>query len=110
MKPVDQTLVSLRENLPAICLGSIFCFMAICACSVTAIRRRREFLVLLCSGSFIGMYGVRLLAQSFRSLSLLPNSRWPDRIDVFITYFLLAPGVLFWVELTIGKLRRFLWF
>jgi len=110
MKPVDQTLVSLRENLPAICLGSIFCFMAICASSVTAIRRRREFLVVLWSGSFIGMYGVRLLAQSFRSLSLLPNSRWPDRIDVFITYFLLAPGVLFWVELTVGKLRRFLWF
>ena len=110
MKLVDPTLVSLREDLPAICLGSVFCFMGICACSVAAIRRRREFLILLWAGSFIGTYGVRLLVQSFRSLSLLPNSPWPDRIDVFITYFLLVPGVLFWVELTVDKLHRFLWF
>ncbi|HEV2401191.1 MAG TPA: PP2C family protein-serine/threonine phosphatase [Candidatus Sulfotelmatobacter sp.] len=109
MNPVDPVLAVLRGHLLAICLGSIFCFLGVCACSVAAIRHRREFLVLLWSGCFTGMYGVRLLVQSFSSLSLLPNSSWPTRIDVFVTYFLLIPGILFWVELSTGKLRRFLW-
>lgn len=109
MNPEDRCIAMLREKLPALLLGSVFSFLGVCASAVAAIRRRREFLVLLWSGSFIGMYGVRLLAQAARSLSLLPYSPWPDRIDVFVSYFLLIPGLLFWVELSTSNLRRFLW-
>ena len=101
----------LREQLGTLVVGSIFSFVGLVALAVAAIRRRREFLLLLWCGCFIGMYGVRLLAQAAAALSLAPGSPWPDRLDVVVTYMLVVPGVLFWVELTVGRLRRILqWF
>ena len=62
--------------------------------------------MLLWFGLFIGMYGARILAAGATNFGLVPYSPWPNRIDVFIAYFLVVPGTLFWVELSVGKLRR----
>ena len=108
MNPQDPTLALLREHVPDILIGPIFSFLGLAACGIFAIRRRAEFRVLLWSGMFIGMYGIRLLAQATDDLALAPGSAWPQRLDVFVTYFLIVPGILFWVELSLGWVRRFL--
>ena len=88
-------------------LGSIFSFVGLAALAVAVFRRKREFLVLFWFGCFIGMYGLRLLAQATIALSIA-HSSWPDRANVFVSYLLLVPGTLFWVELTLGRFHRFL--
>jgi len=108
MNPQDATLALLRDRIPDILIGTIFSFLGLAACGIVAIRRRPEFRVLLWSGMFIGMYGVRLLAQAADDLGLVPASPWPQRLDVFVSYFLIVPGILFWVELSLGGMRRFL--
>jgi sigma-B regulation protein RsbU (phosphoserine phosphatase) len=108
MTPEDPSLVVLRAHLPELLLGPVFTFVGLCACSVAAIRRRGEFRVLLWFGLFIGMYGVRILAGAAQTFGLAPHSGWPNRISVLISYFLVVPGTLFWVELSIGKLRSFI--
>jgi hypothetical protein len=104
--PEDPLLALLRGSLPELFLGPVFAFVGLCACSLAAIRRRREFRVLLWFGLFIGMYGVRILAEATRRIGLAP-ALWPFRLRLFVDYFLAVPGILFWVELTVGKLRRF---
>jgi len=106
MTPEDPLLVLLRGHLAELFLGPVFSFVGICACSVAAIRRRREFRVLLWFGLFIGMYGARILADAARTLGLAPNSPWPYRIVLFVSYMLVVPGLLFWVDLSVGKLRQ----
>jgi hypothetical protein len=103
-----QDVLLLREQVGAILLGTIFCFVGLVAFAVAAIRRRREFLVILWFGCFVGMYGMHLLAQATSVLSTTGSS-WPDRVDVFVTYMLVVPYILFWVELTLSRLRRFFW-
>lgn len=104
----DPLLMSLRGHLPELFFGPVFSFVGVCACSVAAIRRRREFRVLLWFGLFIGMYGARILAGAAITSDLVPYSEWPRRIGIFIDGILVVPGTLFWVELSIGKLRRFI--
>ena len=103
----ERDVLLIRGEVPNLMLGAIFVFVGLVALAVAAIRHRREFLVLLWGGCFIGMYGLRLLEQAIVALSLAPRSSWPDRLDVFITYMLVVPGTLFWVELTVGWVRRF---
>jgi len=111
VSPDDPLLVSLRAHLTELFWGPVFSFVGLCACIVATIRRRSEFRVLLWFGVFIGMYGVRILADAATTFGLAPQSLWPNRIGIFIDYFLVVPGTLFWVELTIGKLRRLIqWF
>lgn len=106
MNPEDPSLAVLRGHLPEIFLGPVFLFVGVCACSVAAIRRRGEFRVLLWFGLFIGMYGVRILAEATTVLALAPSSPWPRHLRVIVDFLLVVPGLLFWVELSLGKLRQ----
>jgi sigma-B regulation protein RsbU (phosphoserine phosphatase) len=56
------------------------------------------------------MYGVRLFADVPAAFSLLVGSFWPfaPQLVWIITYLVLIPALLFWVELCLGPLRRFL--
>jgi sigma-B regulation protein RsbU (phosphoserine phosphatase) len=56
------------------------------------------------------MYGGRILAQMPAAFSVLPRWAWASRFYVIwiITYLILIPGLLFWLELSRGKLRRLL--
>jgi hypothetical protein len=105
--PENPLLVLIRGHLAELFFGPIFLFVGICACSVAAIRRR-GFRVLLWFGLFIGMAGTRILAGAATTFGLAHDPPWPIRVGTFIDYFLAVPGTLFWVELSIGKLRRFI--
>jgi sigma-B regulation protein RsbU (phosphoserine phosphatase) len=87
-------------------LGPVFTFVGLCAVAVPAIRRHGEYRILLWFGLFIGMYGVRILAWTTSALAPTLNSPWPDRVVVFVDYMLIVPGLLFWVELSLGKLQQ----
>jgi sigma-B regulation protein RsbU (phosphoserine phosphatase) len=54
------------------------------------------------------MAGTRILAGAATTLGLAPDSAWPSRASIFIDHFLVVPGALFWAELSVGKLRRFM--
>jgi len=107
INPEDPLLVPLRGHLPELFFGPVFLFVGVCACSVAAIGRR-GFRVLLWFGLFIGMAGARILAGAATTFGLAHDPAWPIRIGTFIDYFLVVPGTMFWVELSIGKLRRFI--
>jgi sigma-B regulation protein RsbU (phosphoserine phosphatase) len=55
------------------------------------------------------MYGGRILAQMPAAFSVLPRSTWASRpyVIAIITYLINIPALLFWLELSLGKLRRF---
>jgi phosphoserine phosphatase RsbU/P len=108
MNPADLSLVLLRGNAASIVIGIVFLFVGLTACGIAIIRRRGEFRILIWFGLFIGMYGARLLAQVASALSLVPNAAWPIHVRNIVDYLLVVPGLLFWLELSIGKLRRFL--
>jgi len=51
-----------------------------------------------------------MLAQSPAAFSIFPRSTWADRdyVVAIITYVIVIPAVLFWLELSLGILRRLL--
>src|SRR5215469_7658668 len=104
MTPEDP-LLTFRGHLPELFLGPVFLFVGLCACIVAAIRRP-GFGALFWFGLFIGMVGTRILAFAVTTLGLSPYPAWPKHINIFIDHFLVVPGILFWVELSVGKLRR----
>lgn len=100
----------LREQAVIIILGTIFLFVGVTACCMAAIRGRAAGRILVWFGVFSAMYGVRLLAEVPAAFSLLVGPLWPHARQFvwIITYVILIPALLFWVELSVGKLRRFL--
>jgi sigma-B regulation protein RsbU (phosphoserine phosphatase) len=56
------------------------------------------------------MYGARILAQMPAAFSVLPRSAWASRPYVIwtITYMILVPALLFWLELSLGKIHPLL--
>ena len=55
------------------------------------------------------MYGGRILAQMPAAFSVLPRSIWASRpyVIAIFTYLITIPALLFWLELSLGRLRRF---
>lgn len=100
----------LREQAVIIILGTIFLFMGVAACCMAAIRGRVAGRILVWFGIFSAMYGIRLLAEVPAAFSLLAGPFWPHAPQFvwIITYVILIPALLFWVELSLGALRRFL--
>lgn len=56
------------------------------------------------------MFGSKILVQMPAAFSLLPRSTWASRgyVAALVVYLLPPLASLFWLELSIGKLRRFL--
>ena len=106
----EQVLMMLRGQVGGIMLGTVFLFIGLAACTVAAIRRGAGIRILVWFGVFSAMYGARMLVQSPAAFSVLPRSAWATRPNVIwiITYLILIPAVLFWLELSLGKVRRFL--
>ncbi len=91
-------------------LATVFLFVGLAACGIAAIRGRGGVRILLWFGIFSAMYGVRLLAQVPAGTSVLPQLTRAYRpyLIAIITYLIMIPALLFWLELSLGKLRRFL--
>jgi hypothetical protein len=105
----DQALVLLRDQVGGIFLGSVFLFIGLAACGIAAIRGSGVRL-LLWQGIFSVTYGARILMVVPASFHALPRSVWPSQHNVIwiITYLIPLPALLFWLELSRGKLRRVL--
>ena len=106
----DQTLLMLRDQVGGIMLGTVFLFIGLAACGIALIRRGATGRLLVLQGIFSSMYGTRILAQAPTAFNMLPRSTWSSRPYVvwIITFLLIIPAVLFWLELSRGKLRRLL--
>ncbi len=106
----DQVLEMLRGQVGLIILGTVFVFIGLASCGIAAIRGGSRVRILVWIGIFSAMYGARLLAQASAVMRLLPRSAWgrgPYVIGI-ITYLILIPALLFWLELSRGKLRPIL--
>jgi sigma-B regulation protein RsbU (phosphoserine phosphatase) len=106
MNPPDPTLALVRDHIGEILLGTVFLFIGVIACLAAALRRRREFHLLVWFGLFIGIYGARILAHVAGVLNLFPQSSWPKRFEIAGNYLLVVPSFLFWAERTKSHLRR----
>ena len=106
----DQALGIIRDQVGAIILGSVFLFIGLAACALAAIRGHGGVRPLAWQGIFSAMYGARILAQSPAAFSICPRSTWASRdyVVAIITYLILIPALLFWLELSLGTLRRLL--
>jgi phosphoserine phosphatase RsbU/P len=110
MNPGAQVVSILRNQVAGIALGALFIFVGLGALAIAIIRRRRQVGLLAWFGAFSALYGVRMLAQAPAAFALLPRSVWPFReyVVAIITYIIVLPALFFWLELAIGKLRRFI--
>ena len=106
----SQTLALTPSEIGAIMLAAVFLFIGLAACIMAAIRGRSGVRLLLWQGIFLGMYGARILAQVPVSFHLFPQSAWASRDTAIavITYLILPPALLFWLEISAGLLRRIL--
>jgi sigma-B regulation protein RsbU (phosphoserine phosphatase) len=105
----EQVLTLLRSQVGLIILGTVFLFVGIVACCIAAIRGRGGVRILVWFGIFNIMYGAITLAQVPAVFSLLPQSTWAIRPYVIpiINYLIFIPALLFWMELSRGRIRRF---
>ena len=106
MSPPDPTLVLVREHIVDVFFGTVFLFIGTIACLIAAFRHRRESVLLLWFGLFIGLYGARILAQVAGILHLFPQAQWPDFVDIVVTYVLVIPSFLFWADRTRSHVRK----
>jgi hypothetical protein len=99
-------VLTLGEQVGVFILGTIFLFIGVAACCIAAIRGRDAGRILAWFGVFSAMYGIRLFAEVPPAFSVLVGPFWPyaPQLVYIITY------VLFWVELSVGTLHRFLLF
>jgi hypothetical protein len=100
----------LRGQVGAIVLGTVFLFIGLAACAIAAIHGRGGVRPLIWQGIFSAMYGTRILAESPAGMTIFPQAAGAirDTIVWVITYLLVVPALLFWAEISLGKLRRFL--
>ena len=95
-------------DLGNIILGTIALFMGVAACLVGLIHRGNATKALLWFALFSGLYGTRLFASTPNALTLLaqPLAPYAGILISTITYVILIPAALFWVEMSFGILRR----
>ncbi len=95
-----------------IILGTIALFMGIAACVVGLLHRGSATRALIWFSLFSGLYGARLFASVPVALALLarPLSPYAPNLISIITYIILIPATLFWLEMSLGILRRIIQF
>ena len=98
-----------QEQFGVVILGTIILFVGLAACCMAAIRGRDVGRILAWFGVFSVIYGVRLFAVVPAAFRLMAGPFWPYAPELvwIITYVILIPALLFWVQLSLGSLRRF---
>jgi sigma-B regulation protein RsbU (phosphoserine phosphatase) len=106
----EPVLTTLRGQVGPIMLGTVFLFVGLVACSISAIRSRKENRILLWFGLLNIMWGVRILAYAPAAFSMLPRPLSASRLDVIalLSYLTVVPALLFFLEMSRGVLRRIL--
>jgi sigma-B regulation protein RsbU (phosphoserine phosphatase) len=100
----------LRNQLVNIMSGAVFLFIGLASCSLAAVRRRGGVRIFVWLGTWSGLWGARLLAESAAVVAALPH--WVQIsvpfLSIAVTYLLLPVASLAWLELSTGKFRHFL--
>jgi phosphoserine phosphatase RsbU/P len=106
----DQALLVTRPEVAGIMLGTVFLLIGLAALGMAAVRGGGRVRILVWQGVFSALYGARILALVPPAYDVLPRWAWPGRPYVFgvITYLIILPALLFWLELSLGRLRRLL--
>jgi phosphoserine phosphatase RsbU/P len=106
----EQVLTMLRDQVGTIMLGTVFLFVGLVACGISAVRGRRNDRILVWFGLLNVMWSARVLAYAPAVFSVLPRSFWAIRLDVIaiLSYLTVIPAILFFLEMSRGLLRRFL--
>ncbi len=95
---------------PIIALGSILLFIGLSSLVMALLRRRVDVRALFWFGIFSGTYGFRLLLEAMQRQPGLSaaSAQWFDNSRILISYFILILALLFWRQLTLGAIRRFI--
>ena len=106
----DPGVAIARDQVIAIIVATVFLVFGLAACAAAAIHGRAGVRLLLWQGIFSALYGARILAENPAGLSILPRSMWTggDPAAATITYLILIPALLFWIEMSLRGLHRFL--
>ena len=106
----DHVAAILRGQIADIVVGSIFVFVGVATCGIAAFRRGRGVRTFVWLGIWSAMYGAALLDRSPAVMAASP--RWlqgaAPYANTAITYLLVVAGLLSFLELTLGRLRRLL--
>ena len=108
VRPLQDHVLSITRNeVGGIVLATIFLFIGLAACCLAAIRPRRGVGILVWLGIFTAMYGGRIWTVMPAAFGVLPRSIGPSRpyLIAILTYLMPIPAVLFWAELSLGRLR-----
>lgn len=101
----------LRGQIVEIILGTFFVFVGLSACGIAAMRRRSGVRVLVWLGIWSATYGMLRLIDPLGALARLPH--WfqasTPYVDTVILYLTVVVASLYWLELSLGRLRLFLW-
>ena len=99
----------LRDQIAGISLGSVFLVAGVAASGIAAIRSLSSARFLFFwQGVFASLYGLRIILRAAPTvLSLLPQSTWHLRLYAvsIISHLLVIPALLFWLQLSRGRLR-----
>ena len=99
----------IRGQVAEIIVGSIFLFVGLAACCIAAIRRRSGVRIFVWLGIWSAMYGAEHLSQTPIVLEVSP--RWlqisAPYASTAMTYLAVVFGSLFFLELSLGKMRFF---
>lgn len=91
--------------------GTVFLFLGFTAFGVAVMRRRSGAAILAWLGLWSAMYGALHLAGPLVDVTRLPHSYKiaASYLEVLTLYFILVVATRAWLELTVGKIRLFLW-
>ncbi|NMB80311.1 MAG: SpoIIE family protein phosphatase, partial [Ignavibacteria bacterium] len=105
-----ENLEQLSIEVGEIFFGSFFLLIGIISIGIALIRRGKDFKILVWLALWIGIYGIRLLIDSKLVLLLFPIYLIPyfKFASVSISYIILIFGLLTWVELTQGLIKKYL--
>ncbi len=107
----DQVLAMFRDQLADIIFVTVFLFGGLSACGIAAMRRRSGARALIWIGIWSATYGAARLTQSPAVLAVSPH--WlqisAPYLNTVTTYLIFVVGPLTFLELTIGKIRLYLW-
>jgi hypothetical protein len=78
----QQVLTMLNDQVGTSMLGTVFLFVGLAACGVSAIRGRREDRILAWFGLLNLLWGIRILVYSPAAFSVLLQSLWASRLSV----------------------------
>lgn len=106
-----QVLAILRGEVADIGFGSVFLFVGLATCGIAGIRRGSGTRIFVWLGIWSTMYGAVQLSQSQAVVSA--SGRWlqvgAPYANTAMTYLLVVPGLLSFLELSLGRVRFLMW-